>query len=64
MERYYFDGVNPVSVLRFLHRLKVQSDLNNLTDGTVCLFLPDFLEEPARSEFLPYNDLGAGTGVM
>ena len=44
--------------------MKVQSDLNNLTEGTVCLFLPDFLEEPARSQFLAYSDVGAGTGVM
>ena len=64
MKHHCFDGVNPVSVLGFLRRLKVQSDLNNLTEGTAFLFLPDFLEEPARSEFLAYNDVGAGTGVM
>ena len=64
MKHHYFDGVNPVSVLGCLRRLKVQSDLNNLTEGIVCLFLPEFLEEPARSEFLAYNDVGTGTGVM
>ena len=64
MNHHCFDGVNPVSVLGFLRRLKFQSDLNNLTEGTVCPFLPDFLEEPARSEFLAYNDVGAGTGAM
>ena len=64
MKHNYFDGVNPVSVLGFLRRLKVHADLNNLTEGTVCFFLPDFLEEPTRSEFLAYKDVGEGTGLM
>ena len=52
VRHHYFDGLNPVTLLGFFRRLKVQSDLNHLTEGTVCLFSPDLQEEPTRSKFL------------
>ena len=64
MKNHFFDGKSPIEILGFLRRLKTQCDLNNITEGTAALFLPEFLEEPVRSEFISYNAVGAAIGEM
>ena len=54
-----FSGEDPITILAFLTKLKTQLDNNRISEGAALSLIPDYLEDPARDDFLRHCDLGA-----
>ena len=53
-----FNGEDPITILAFLTKLKTQLDNNRISEGAALSIIPDYLEDPARDDFLRHCDLG------
>ena len=53
-----FNGEDPITILAFLTKLKTQLDNNRISEGAALSIIPDYLEDPARDDFLRHSDLG------
>ena len=54
-----FSAEDPITILAFLTKLKTHLDNNRISEGAALLLIPDYLEDPARDDFLRHCDLGA-----
>ena len=52
-----FNGEDPITILAVLTKLKAQLNNNRISEGTALSIIPDYLEDPARDDFLRHCDL-------